>query len=127
MKETILLYNILNTPTGDAIEKIVNQLGIRIISINRDDINHSIGYLLGEDGFEPSTNKENKVIPEEKMMIIYDFSDKQVELMLQIFKEANIEYIPLKAVVTPTNIEWSFVYLYEHVKEEYEAISSMRG
>ena len=49
------------------------------------------------------------------MMVMAGFEDKQVDLLLQIFKEANIPFIPLKAIVTQTNVNWTFMQLIENV------------
>ena len=42
-----------------------------------------------------------------------------------IFKEANIPFIPLKAIVTQTNVNWTFMQLLKNVKTEYMELTGM--
>ena len=59
------------------------------------------------------------------MMVMAGFEDKQVDLLLQIFKEANIPFIPLKAIVTQTNVNWTLMQLLKNVKTEYMELTGM--
>jgi hypothetical protein len=121
MNETILLYNFEGTKIGQAIEEILQSLHVRCIHVQPNELQHPLGYLLQMDGFIPETKE---VTPsEQEMMVIHDFSDKQIRLLLDVFKEAGIPFIPLKAVVTQNNVHWSFSYLLEHVKEECEMMT----
>ena len=65
-------------------------------------------------------------IPHDDMMVLAGFEDGQVDILLQIFKEANIPFIPLKAIVTKTNIDWTFKQLLENVKKEYLEFTGMK-
>lgn len=125
MNEILLLYNFENTKTGDIIETIVKQLGVTYKHIQKEEVIHPIGYLLDIEGFEAGKNENNEVIGDE-MLVIHNFSDKQVQLLLELFKNANVPFIPLKAVVTENNVNWPFCQLHEHVKEEYQTIANNR-
>lgn len=127
MKETVLLCNLADTDKGQAMMKILGQLGIDVKVIKKEDILHSLGYLLSMDGFEASTLEITDENIEEEMMVIHNFSDEQINLMLDIFKGADIPFIPLKAITTPMNIEWSFHQLYQEIKKEYEMMAKTKN
>ena len=59
------------------------------------------------------------------MMVMAGFEEKQVDILLQIFREANIPFIPLKAIVTQTNVNWTFMQLLQNVKNEYIELTGM--
>ena len=125
MNEIILLYNFENTKIGDAIETLLKQLGVTVKHIQKEEVNHPLGYLLGIEGFEAG-KPETKEMKEE-MLVIHNFSDKQINVMLELFKSAKIPFIPLKAVVTEKNVFWPFSELHEHVKEEYEMMANINN
>lgn len=126
MKETVLLCNLVDTDKGQAMMKILDQLGINVKIVEKDEILHSLGYLLSMDGFEASTLEITDEDIVEEMMVIHNFSDEQINLMLEIFKGADIPFIPLKAITTPMNIEWSFHQLYQEIKKEYEMMAKTK-
>lgn len=124
MQETVLLYNIDKTDAGKAIISILEKLNVEVIIVKSSDLMSPIGYILGADNFECGTEALTE-IPQDDMMVMAGFEDKQVDLLLQIFKEANIPFIPLKAIVTQTNVNWTFMQLLKNVKTEYMELTGM--
>ena len=121
LNEKVLLYHLLNQEIGKKIALILSELNIEVIEIKESDVNQKVGYLIGYEHFEKSETKVTD-IPEKEMMLFFNFSDDRLTLILDLLKQVGIPFIPLKAGVTPTNIEWSFYDLYHHVKKEYESI-----
>lgn len=126
MEETVLLYNLKDSSKGETILTILKQLGIAIKHVEAKEVLHPIGYLLTIDGFQPAKKEVEDEKIEEEMLVIHNFSDQQIQVMLEVLKEAGVPLIPLKAVVTPTNVEWSFYTLYQEVKKEYQMMSAMK-
>ena len=124
MQETVLLYNIDKTDAGKAIISILEKLNVEVIIVKSSDLMSPIGDILGADNFERGTEALTE-IPQDDMMVMAGFEDKQVDLLLQIFKEANIPFIPLKAIVTQTNVNWTFMQLLKNVKTEYMELTGM--
>lgn len=124
MQETVLLYNIDKTDAGKAIISILEKLNVEVIIVKSSDLMSPIGYILGADNFERGTEALTE-IPQDDMMVMAGFEDKQVDLLLQIFKEANIPFIPLKAIVTQTNVNWTFMQLLKNAKTEYMELTGM--
>lgn len=124
MQETVLLYNIDKTDAGKAIISILEKLNVEVKIVKTSDLMSPLGYILGYDGFERGT-EALKTIPQDDMMVMSGFEDKQVDILLQIFQEANIPFIPLKAIVTQTNVNWTFMKLLNSVKAEYMDLTGM--
>lgn len=124
MQETVLLYNIDKSEAGKAIISILEKLNVKIIIVKSSDLMSPIGYILGEKGFERGTEALT-TIPNDDMLVMAGFEDKQIDILLQIFKEANIPFIPLKAIVTQTNVNWTFMQLLNNVKNEYFELTGM--
>ncbi len=125
MQETVLLYNIDKTEAGKAIISILEKLNVEVIIVKTSDLMNPLGYILGLDDYERGTEALTS-IPHDDMMVLAGFEDKQVDLLLEIFKEANIPFIPLKAIVTKTNIDWTFKQLLDNVKTEYLQFTGMK-
>lgn len=52
------------------------------------------------------------------MMVFCEFSDEALDLVLKTLRLSNIK-VPLKAIETDTNKDWSSVELYEELFKEY--------
>ena len=129
MQETVLLYNIDKTEAGKAIISILEKLNVEVIIVKTSDLMSPIGYILGIEDYQRGTEALTSIltsIPHDDMMVLAGFEDGQVDILLQIFKEANIPFIPLKAIVTKTNIDWTFKQLLENVKKEYLEFTGMK-
>lgn len=124
MQETVLLYNIDKTEAGKAIISLLEKLNVRVIVVKTSDLMCPLGYILGEEGFERGIEALTE-IPADDMMVIAGFEEKKVEILLQIFEKANIPFIPLKAILTQANINWTFSQLLKNVKREYMELTGM--
>lgn len=52
------------------------------------------------------------------MMVLCDFNEDEVDFILKTLRMANIS-IPLKAIETDTNKNWSPSFMYDQLLEEY--------
>jgi hypothetical protein len=53
-----------------------------------------------------------------ELMFFYGIEDEALERFLDAYNEAGIEKIRLKAVVTPTNLNWTLYELAEELDKE---------
>jgi acylphosphatase len=61
----------------------------------------------------------NSNLPDEKVVLLNNFSDEEVQTMLASIK-GKFSPSPILAVVTETSIDWTLEYLIEHLLEERE-------
>jgi len=114
----ILMYYHLKEEVKKPICIIMEQLGVKVKEIKDEDIHETMGYLLEVPGFEKS-NESGKDIPEESFLFFAGMSGEQLDIILEVFKNAKIPYIPFKAMLTNDNIQYPFYVLYENVRQEY--------
>ncbi|MEG0367370.1 MAG: DUF3783 domain-containing protein [Coprobacillus sp.] len=123
MKEIVLLYHI-DEKTKTIIETIMSQLDVDVKYIEETQVNETIGYLLEIPGFEKDQKNEFTDVLEKEFIFFAGFSDEQLDLVLDIFKAAQVPYIPFKAMLTNDNVTYPFYRLYQNVEHEYEQITN---
>lgn len=121
MKETILLYNV-SDEVKEVIKKISAQLDIVVKDILKDNVQDTMGYILGIPGYEKN-NEEYKGKMDKEFVFFAYFSEEQLDIMLELFKAASVPYIPYKAMLTEDNVNYRFSELYENVENEYAQIT----
>lgn len=104
------------------LKAVLIRLGIRIKNITQDQMNQTIGYLAGFDGFEELPAGECPVV-EEEILVMKNFSSKRIDELLMNLKRSGVSKIALKAVITDTNSKWSFYDLYQELKKEHETMT----
>lgn len=87
---------------------------MKIKLMNLDDNKQLIDLLT-------KLNIEIEFLPTYKelgMMVLCDFNEDDVDFILKTLRMANIN-IPLKAIETDTNKNWSPSFMYDQLLEEY--------
>ena len=115
MLESVYLCNLKDKEHGKAMETMLKQFGIDIAYIEDGGVKLE-DYI---SGYYKSTNTPLSF--EDEMIIFHDFIDEQIELVLDVFKMAEIPYIKYKVVTTEANLKYNVNELYEKVKEEYRS------
>lgn len=123
----LIMYNIDNRVKEKQLMELCRQLGYNTRKIKPSDADSSVGSIAGIKISKMISQKEKAPLgykfPE--IIIFSGLSDGDLDRFLTEYKKAEIEPVPLKAIVTPHNISWS---LYELVKElQRERISMMLG
>ena len=122
MKETLLIYHI-EEKVEQAIRAIMAQLDVEVKVIKDEDIYQKMGYILGIDGYTREENDSNEKL-EKSFLYFAFFLDEQIDIVLEVFKMANIPYIPYKAMFTEQNINYTFAELYKNVEHEYQSLTN---
>ncbi len=114
----ILLFN-MNKDRQLSIEKLCRSLSIKTSYIKPAYYSQSLGYLAGIQGFPRNSTQHNEPGFESEMLVFSGMDSELTDRFLKAFKEADLTPIALKAVVTPTNIFWTPVMLYQELKKEH--------
>ncbi len=117
MKEKVLFYN-LDENVKQAILTILKQLDVETKEIYQEDASQQMGYLLDLSGYKRNNNKSDNHLVEPFLFFAY-FTMEQLDIVLEVFKQANIPYIPYKAMLTNDNVVYTFEQLYINVENEY--------
>lgn len=133
MQNYILLFYTENYNKGRLITQMCRQFGIIARKIKTSDINVSLAGLAGQgkrtylNGDQPPMKApEGYAMPE--IMIFSGFSREFMFEFLDAYKNAGIETISLKAVLTPYNFTWSLYQLIKELeREQAEMLLRVRG
>ena len=81
-----------------------------------------IGYLAGLPEIQSCQEIYQDQGFEDEMLVFKGFDSNTLNLFLKEFSKNKIERVALKAVLTPDNIKWNSLQLYEEIKKEHEAL-----
>lgn len=117
-----------NDPKGSMVRKILKDRDIRIIEVTENDLSQKIGYLVGAAGYEKETVKRTgnaADAPTEPFLLMCFFTKELFDGFLADMKSAGV-YIPLKGMLTPTNINWRLGDLIEEIGREHAHFISLQ-
>ena len=119
MKTTILLYN-FSLERISLAGKALLPLKCTVKAVSEKDQIQTIGFMLGEKGFEKKKPAVSQRIFKDELMVISGIDSEKLSLLLWAFKSAGPGKIDYKAMVTDTNINWTGIQLFEEIKREHE-------
>ena len=108
------------------LKAVLVRMGIRIKNITPDQVNQTVGYLAGFNGFEESEQEDCPSV-EEEILVMKNFSNQRIDELLLNLRRAGVPKILLKAVITDTNCKWKFYDLYLELKKEHDTMSGTGG
>lgn len=121
MKELILYYK-LDENVKNIMSIILKQLDVEMREIDEKDISQQMGYLLNLPGYQRQ-NVEIEGNLNETFLFFAHFSNEQLDIILDVFRNAGIPFIPYKAMLTNDNVVYTFQQLYKNVENEYKQLT----
>lgn len=149
--EKVLLYQIKGTEIAVKLQPVILQMGLRIKSVMPEEYGQPLGVLAGIKGFQAerrertageesqdtATGAESgeqaqclkqagQAIPSaipEPMLVMCGMGGNRVDEFLARMRRVGVPKIALKAMLTPTNVNWTSRELYEELRREHEAMS----
>ena len=114
IQESVLYYHNGDAKSAGKVLSVFVRLGIRIRRVEPDQVMEKVGYLAGLPKIQ------------ESVLIMRNFSGGRLDYLLYNLRKSGVPPIPLKAVLTPSNAEWTFYQLYEELKEEHARMHAPR-
>ncbi len=118
MRPTILTFN-LNDARLSKLRFLCMKLGVQVKAIPAEDFAQPIGALCGIADRTETGNAD--AFPEE-MLVFCHMDNAAVNRFLQTAKQMRYAPVALKAILTPTNAEWTPVQLCAELKQERQAV-----
>ena len=118
MRPTILTFN-LNETRLSKLRFLCMKLGLLVKPVPAEDFCQPISALCGLS--EAAESAPAEAFPEE-MLIFCHMDNAQVNRFLQTAKQMRFAPVALKAILTPTNAEWTPVQLCRELKDERAAV-----
>lgn len=129
MRSMILCYNLKGTKKGRKLGMLGSFLGFRIKYVEKKEYLKSIGELTGlineKETMDSQISEQQDTEAFEEEMIVIQMEDHRMldKLLFQMRKEK--VQIPLKAVVTAQNQNWTSEALYKEIKKEHETMMKL--
>lgn len=121
MSPVVLVFNI-------APEKVAKlrftcmRLGIQVKAVEAADFTQKLGALCG------LAEREDLPAPEapfeDEMLVMAHFTTPLAKNFLASFRQSRMPNVKLKAVITPTNVQWDCIHLHDELMKEREAIAA---
>ncbi len=123
MAPTLYLYR-LGGKKGARIRLLCMKLKIRAVAVRPEQYSLPLGVLAGlTEGSEPPY--AGPELPDE-MLLLVDFSQEQMDALLSGFRRDQIPPVAYKAVLTPTNLTWNSLQLFQQLRREHAALTGRR-
>lgn len=124
MKSTVLCYNLKDTKKGKQITMMFGFLGFKVYHVEKSNYLSPIGILSGIDKAAGGPLLYEGEGFDDEMLVIHAASEELLDKALFLMKKERIK-VELKAVVTPSNKEWTSLALYEEIKKEHQYMTKM--
>ncbi|WP_312634754.1 DUF3783 domain-containing protein [Oscillibacter sp.] len=121
----IALYNLgENTSRGMRLRSILSGLGIEVLDVLDAELNQTVGYLAGLDGYETAEKPYSGSGVDTEFMLICNLSDALLDRFLAGMQADGLR-IDHKAVVTEYNREMQYHELIDDIAEEHEVFQAL--
>ena len=119
MARAVILLFSLSDEAYAALSAVLQDAGIHAKRIPDESLSLKLSALIrGELPSEPYTGEPLA----EPMAVLCNFGGKALDRALDVMRKSGIR-IPLKAVCTPINQNWTPVYLQKHLQAERRAMT----
>ena len=127
MKETVLLFNIQDEARLRGLKRILMLMKVRVRVVKKDEYLQPVGFLAGVKELEAEQPVYEGEELDNEMMVMAGFSSSQVDLLLAQMRKAKLTRMNYKAILTPTNMNWTVPQLYEELKKEHDYVTQMHS
>lgn len=119
MQKLMLAFNF--TPERLQALKMVAMLAkVQLRAVERKDLCQSLGALAGVPGMEKSAEEYCGTEAQEEMLYLCGIGGPTLDRLLQGIKRSPLKQVALKAMLTPTNVEWTPLQLLTELRQEHE-------
>lgn len=122
MKETILLFNPPEKEQLLKIEMALFPLRIRLKRVTLENYNQPLGVLAGIKDMEPAQGSYDGAELPGTMIVFCFLDDSRLNQALSALRKCGAGPLPYKAILTPTNSEWTAPECFSEIKKEHEAM-----
>lgn len=117
----ILLFQIKQEKRKQ-IEQLCRELCIETVTIACKQYLEPLGFLAKIQAIKSSGKIYQGSALSKEMMVFSGINQTLLESFLQKYKALSIEPIDLKAILTPTNVFWNPIQLYQELIKEHNSL-----
>lgn len=120
MKETLLVYNIKDKKTRNALQFLAVRMNIHVRLVKPEQYKMPLGLLaFGSARDQEEYLKTPDSDFKDAMLVFAGFSNQQLNDFLKQMAKNRIPSVPLKAVLTEHNAVWDSLALHDELVEEH--------
>ena len=123
MKEQVLLFHFEDSDRLNAVRKAMLPTHIPCTVIDAAACDQPLGTFVGLPVAEMPEAPSAELT--EEVLVLCGLSDAGIQLVLAALRKAGL-YIPYKAMLTPTNKDWTVGQLFAELYEEHQAMMAMQ-
>lgn len=116
----VLLYNFRNEARRKKVKALLFRLALPSREVEPEEQGYPLGTLLGEPGEMPGEATDEPFT--EEMLVMHGLAPRQFHGLVDGLRQQGV-IVPLKAVVTPHNIQWTSARLHRELSAEHAAMS----
>ena len=116
----VLLYNFRNEARRKKVKALLFRLALPSREVEPEEQGQPLGTLLGEPGEMPGEAADEPFT--EEMLVMHGLAPRQFHGLVDGLRQQGV-IVPLKAVVTPHNIQWTSARLHRELSAEHAAMS----
>ena len=116
----VLLYNFRNEARRKKVKALLFRLALPSREVEPEEQGYPLGILLGEPGEMPGEAADEPFT--EEMLVMHGLAPRQFHGLVDGLRQQGV-LVPLKAVVTPHNIQWTSARLHRELRLEHAAMS----
>ena len=120
--ETVLLYN-CSGPQWSKLRQVFVMQKLRMKAVEPGQYGLPLAQVLEGSGETDGVEEEFS----DPMLVFCSLTGPQLDRLLGAMKRAKLPPIPLKAVLTPTNRDWTSQQLWQELRREHQAMQERQG
>ena len=109
---------------GVRLREILDEQGIEAVDVANSQLNETLGYLAGMDGYAANPEAYTGSGSDTEFMVMANFSEAQLDRFLAAMSSRGIR-IDHKAVTTAYNVDYEFHRLIDDIREEHETFQAL--
>ena len=119
-KPTLLLYDPVNSPWVPKLKQHCAIQGLRLRLVEPSDLGRTVSALA--QGLAPEETPTVSATVDEPILIFCSLTNAQLDRMLAALRKLETPRTLLKAVLTPTNANWTLAALYGELCRERQSM-----
>lgn len=121
----VVLYNLgEDTSRGSRLRNILAELNIPVVTVGYDQLNETVGYLAGLDGYPAADQSYTGTQYDNEFMLMCNLPESLLDTFLDKMQENNLR-IDHKAIVTEYNREYMLYELMGDIGDEHNVFTAL--
>ena len=123
MNKMILAYNFAPERLS-ALKLLCMMLKVQLKPVAREQFLQPVGFLAGVPGVEKTEKVFADEGAEQEMLVMCGFMKNDLDRLLAGIRKSKLQSVKLKAMLTPTNAQWSGIDLLQELMQEHEYMTN---